>query len=71
LRKGVDEMNISIEQVENGYIMRFCDDDVHRTLVKQAEFDSMNLALAAVCKELVEWWQDEDEVIRVKLEASP
>jgi hypothetical protein len=64
-------MNISIEQVENGYIMRFCDDDVHRTLVKQAEFDSMNLALAAVCKELVEWWQDEDEVIRVKLEASP
>lgn len=64
-------MNISIEQVENGYIMRFCDDEVHRTLVKQAEFDSMNLALAAVCKELVEWWQDDEEVIKVKLEASP
>lgn len=64
-------MNISIEQVENGFIMRFCDEELHRTLVKQAEFDSMNLALAAVCKELVEYWQDEDEAIKVRLEASP
>jgi hypothetical protein len=64
-------MNISIEQVENGYIMRFCDDEVARTLVKQAEFNSMNIALAAVCKEILDYWIDKDDTIQINLEASP
>jgi len=64
-------MNISIEQVENGYIMRFSDDETQRTLVKQAEFNSMNIALAAVCKEVLNQWIDKDDEIQIHLEASP
>ena len=65
-------MNISIEQVENGYIMRFSgDEEIHRTLVKQAEFNSMNIALAAVCKEILDYWIDKDDTIQINLEASP
>ena len=59
---------ISIEQAENGYILRFDDD---RVLVKQAEFNSMNVALVAALMEIVEQYRDPDDAIKINLEASP
>jgi|DEB0MinimDraft_10_1074344.scaffolds.fasta_scaffold27636_5 hypothetical protein len=59
---------ISIEQAENGYILRFDDD---RVLVKQAEYNSMNLALVAALMEIIELYRDHDDQIKINLEASP
>jgi hypothetical protein len=59
---------ISIEQAENGYILRFDDD---RVLVKQAEFNSMNVALVAALMEIVEQYRDPNDQIKINLEASP
>jgi hypothetical protein len=62
---------ISIERVTNGYIVRIEEADEDATLVCQREFDSMNMALGAVCKMLIDRWQDESEAIGIKLEVSP
>jgi hypothetical protein len=59
---------ISIEQADNGYILRFEDD---RTIVKQAEFNSMNVALVAALMEIIELYRDPDDAIKINLEASP
>lgn len=59
---------ISIEQAENGYILRFEDE---RVLVKQAEFNSMNVALVAALMEIIELYRDPDDAIKINLEASP
>jgi hypothetical protein len=59
---------ISIEQAENGYILRFEDD---RTIVKQAEFNSMNVALVAALMEIIELYRDDKDPIKINLEASP
>ena len=59
---------ISIEQAENGYILRF---DDHRVLVKQAEFNSVNVALVAALMEIIDLYRDADDAIKINLEASP
>ena len=59
---------ISIEQADNGYILRFDDE---RVLVKQAEFNSMNVALVAALMEIIELYRDPDDAIKINLEASP
>jgi hypothetical protein len=62
---------ISIERVTNGYIVRIEEADEDSTLVCQREFDSMNMALGAVCKMLIDRWQDESEAIAIKLDVQP
>lgn len=62
---------ISIEKVTNGYIVRIEEADEDATLVCQKEFNSMNVALGAVCKMLIDRWQDESEAVGIKLEIAP
>jgi hypothetical protein len=62
---------ISIEKVKNGFIVRIEEADEDATLVCQREFDSMNVALGAVCKMLIDRWQDESEAVGIKLEIAP
>ena len=62
---------ISIEKVTNGYIVRIEEADEDATLVCQREFSSMNVALTAVCKLLIDRWQDESESVGIKLDVSP
>jgi hypothetical protein len=62
---------ISIEKVTNGYIVRIEETDEDATLVCQREFNSMNVALTAVCKLLIDRWQDEAEAVGIKLDVSP
>lgn len=62
---------ISIERVTNGYIVRIEETDEDATLVCQREFNSMNVALTAVCKLLIDRWQDESEAVGIKLDVSP
>lgn len=61
---------ISIEKVTNGYIVRIEEADEDATLVCQREFNSMNVALGAVCNLLLERWRDE-ETINIKIDISP
>jgi hypothetical protein len=62
---------ISIERVTNGYIVRIEEADEDATLVCQREFNSMNVALTAVCKLLIDRWQDETEAVGIKLDVAP
>lgn len=62
---------ISIEKVSNGYIVRIEEEGEDSTLVCQKEFNSMNVALGAVCKLLIERWQDESEPVGIKLDVGP
>lgn len=62
---------ISIEKVSNGYIVRIEEADEDATLVCQREFNSMNVALGAVCKMLIDRWQDESETVGIKLDVAP
>jgi hypothetical protein len=62
---------ISIEKVTNGYIVRIEEADEDATLVCQKEFNSMNVALGALCKLLIDRWQDESEAVGIKLDVSP
>jgi len=62
---------ISIEKVRNGYVLTVNEDGEEYTIVCQKEFGSMNAALAAVCNTLKEHWFDEDEGIRLIIEAKP
>ena len=49
---------ITIEKVSNGYVMRVEENEMDETLVFQREFDSMNLALLASFKHLIDLWQE-------------
>lgn len=62
---------ISIEKVTNGYIVRIEETDDDSTLVCQKEFNSMNVALGAVCKLLIDRWQDESETVGIKVDVAP
>ena len=62
---------ISIEKVTNGFVVRIEEADEDATLVCQKEFNSMNVALGAVCKMLIDRWQDESEAVGIKLEIAP
>lgn len=59
---------ISIEKVSNGYILRIEENDEDETLVCQKEYGSMNMALGAVCKLLLDRWSDVNEEVRIKLD---
>jgi hypothetical protein len=58
---------ITIEKVSNGYVMRVEENDTDETLVFQREFDSMNLALLASFRHLIDLWQ-ESEGPQIKLD---
>ena len=58
---------ISIEKVNNGFVVRIEEGEDDYTMVLQKEYDSMNMALGSVCKLLVDHWQD-DEHVKVKLD---
>lgn len=58
---------INIEKASNGFIVREEDGDVR---VYQAEFNSVNVALAAVIRDLIEKMAD-DEEIRIKVDVGP
>ena len=58
---------ISIEKVNNGFVVRIEEGEDDYTMVLQKEYDSMNMALGSVCKLLLEHWQD-DEHVKVKLD---
>ena len=62
---------ISIEKVTNGFVVRIEEAEEDATLVCQKEYNSMNVALGAVCKMLIDRWQDESEAIGIKLDVSP
>jgi hypothetical protein len=62
---------ISIEKVTNGFVVRIEEAEEDATLVCQKEFNSMNVALGAVCKMLIDRWQDESEAVGIKLEIAP
>lgn len=62
---------ISIEKVRNGFVLTVNEDDEEYTVVCQQEFGSMNVALAAVFRTLMEHYQDNDEPIKIKLDVQP
>lgn len=62
---------ISIEKVSNGYILRIEENDEDETLVCQKEYGSMNVALGAVCKLLIDRWQDESETVGIAVDIKP
>lgn len=62
---------ISIEKVRNGFVLNINEDDEEYTVVCQQEFGSMNVALAAVFRTLMEHWQNNDEPIKIKLDVQP
>ena len=62
---------ISIERVSNGYVLRIEEGEDDCTMVLQKEFNSMNVALGALCKLLIDRWQDESETIGIRIEVSP
>lgn len=60
---------ITIEKVSNGYIMRVEEGDEDSTIVFQKEYNSLNVALGAVCNDLIKRWAEDGEVgIKVDLE---
>jgi hypothetical protein len=61
---------ISIEKVQNGFVVRIEEGEDY-TIVLQKEFNSMNVALGALCKLLIDRWQDESEAVGIKLDVSP
>ena len=62
---------ISIEKVSNGFVLNITEDGEEYTMVCQKEYDSMNVALAAVCNILLKHWTDTQEPIGVKVDAIP
>ena len=62
---------ISIEKVRNGFVLQINEDEEEYTIVCQQEYNSMNVALGAVCKLLIDRWQDETEAVGIKLDLSP
>ena len=62
---------ISIEKVSNGFVMRVDEgDEGENVIVFQKEYNSMNVALAAVFQYLQEHWQD-DEAVKIKIDVGP
>ncbi len=60
---------VTIEKVSNGYIMRVEEGEEDSTIVFQKEYDSLNVALGALCNDLIKRWAEEGEVrIKVDLE---
>lgn len=62
---------ISIERVSNGFVLTINEDDEEFTMVCQKEYDSMNVALAAVCNILIKRWTEESEPIGLKVDVIP
>jgi hypothetical protein len=62
---------ISIEKVQNGFVVRIEEGEDDYTIVLQKEFNSMNVALGSLCKTLIDRWQDTSEQIGVRIEVSP
>lgn len=62
---------ISIERVSNGFVLTINEDDEEYTMVCQKEYDSMNVALAAVCNILIKRWTEESEPIGLKVDVIP
>jgi hypothetical protein len=62
---------ISIEKVDNGFIIRIEEEEETAVFVAQKEYESMNMALASVCKTLIGRWQDTSETFGIKLDISP
>lgn len=62
---------ISIEKVRNGFVLHIEEDDEDYTIVCQKEYDSMNVALSAVFRTLMEAWQEDDEPLKIKLDVQP
>jgi hypothetical protein len=62
---------ISIEKVRNGFVLQINEDEEEYTIVCQQEYNSMNVALAAVFRTLMEHYQDNDESIKIKLDVQP
>lgn len=60
---------ISIEKVSNGFVMRV-DEEEEIVVVFQKEYNSMNVALAAVIRDLIEKMAD-DEEIKVRVDVGP
>ena len=58
---------LSIEKASNGFIVR---EEEGAVTVYQAEFNSVNVALAAVIRDLIEKMAD-DEEIRIKVDVGP
>jgi len=58
---------LSIEKASNGFIVR---EEEGVVTVYQAEFNSVNVALAAVIRDLIEKMADEEE-IRIKVDVGP
>ena len=62
---------ISIEKVQNGFVVLIEEGEDDYTIVLQKEFNSMNVALGSLCKTLIDRWQDESEPVGIKLDVSP
>lgn len=62
---------ISIERVQNGFVVRIEEGEDDYTMVLQKEFNSMNIALGSLCKLLIDRWQDESETVGIKLDVAP
>lgn len=61
---------ISIEKVSNGFVVRVEEGEEESVIVFQKEYNSMNVALAAVFRYLQEHWQD-DEAVKIKMDVGP
>lgn len=59
---------ISIEKVSNGFVVRIEEGEDDYTMVLQKEYNSMNMALCALNKLLIDRWQDDEEHIKVKID---
>ena len=62
---------ISIEKVKNGYVLNINEDDEEYTIVCQQEYNSMNVALAAVCNILIKHWAEDSEPMGLKVDVIP
>lgn len=61
---------VTIEKVSNGYIMRVEEGDEDSTVVFQKEYNMLNVALGALCNDLIKRWAEPDEVV-VKVDIQP
>jgi hypothetical protein len=62
---------ISIEKVKNGFVLNITEDGEEYTMVCQKEYDSLNVALAAVCNILIKHWIEESEPMGLKVDVMP
>ena len=62
---------ISIEKVKNGFVLNITEDGEEYTMVCQKEYDSLNVALAAVCNIIIKQWAEDKEPIGLKVDVLP